>query len=128
MRTNLVLAGAAAVALTVLFVLQRPPDSEKHDRVMRTLQVMERLDTEINADLLSSCYDLIKSYDPFVKKLEETRQAEDGLQLIPALMNRHNRERMVRLLAQESEVLSRKALLIERFKENSVLKNSLRVP
>ena len=127
MKTNVSIAAGAVSVLTVLFVLQRPPDSREHDRVMRDFQIMERLDAEINADLLSSRYDLLKSYDPFVKKLEEMRQIGSGLQLVPALMDRRERGRMVELVAHESEVVSRKALLIERFKsENSVLKNSLR--
>jgi signal transduction histidine kinase/CheY-like chemotaxis protein/HPt (histidine-containing phosphotransfer) domain-containing protein len=113
--------------LTFLFVEQRPPDSERHDLVMRDIQLLERLDAEINADLLSSRYDPLGSYDPLVKKLEEMRKAGASLQVIPSLMSRGTREHMAGLLARESEVLSEKSQLVERFKsENAVLKNSLR--
>ena len=123
-----VLAVAGAVSLlTFLFVQQKPVDSGRHNQVMREFQLMERLDAEINADLLSSRYDLLRSYDPFVKKLDELRQADARLQLIPALMSRRGRERMAPLLARESGVISEKAQRVERFKsQNAVLKNSLR--
>jgi two-component system, sensor histidine kinase and response regulator len=126
-KTNLGIAAGAVSLLTFLFVQQRPADEGRHDRVMRDFQLIERLDAEINADLLSSRYDLLRSYDPFVKKLEEMRAAGARLRLIPAQMSRPSREPMLRLLAGESELLASKAQLVERFKsENAVLKNSLR--
>jgi two-component system, sensor histidine kinase and response regulator len=126
-KRNILLVGGAVSLLTFLFVQQRPPDSGQHDRVMLDFQSLERLDTEINADLVSSRYDLLRSYDPFVKKLEEMREAAAGLESIPGQMSWRNRERIVPLLARESEVLSEKAQLVERFKsDNAVLKNSLR--
>ena len=126
-KTNLGIAAGAVSLLTFLFVQQRPADEGRHDRMMRDFQLIGRLDAEINADLLSSRYDLLRSYDPFVKKLEEMRAAGARLQLIPALMSRPSREPMQRLLAGESELLASKAQLVERFKsENAVLKNSLR--
>jgi signal transduction histidine kinase/DNA-binding response OmpR family regulator len=120
--------GAGAVSLlTFLFVQQKPVDSGRHDRVLLGFQSLERLDAEVNADLLTSRYDLLRSYDPFVQKLEEMREAAAGLQSIPGLMSRPNRERMVPLLARESKVISEKAQLVERFKsQNAVLENSLR--
>jgi signal transduction histidine kinase/DNA-binding response OmpR family regulator/HPt (histidine-containing phosphotransfer) domain-containing protein len=126
-KRNILLIGGAVSLLTFLFVQQRPPDSGQHDRVVRDFQLLERLDAEMDADLVSSRYDLLRSYDPFVKKLEEMHAAGAGLQSIPKLMSRGNRERMVPLLARESEVLHEKAQLLERFKsDNAVLKNSLR--
>jgi signal transduction histidine kinase/CheY-like chemotaxis protein len=126
-KRNILVVGGAVSLLTFLFVQQRPPDSGKHDRVVLDFQSLERLNAEIDADLVSSRYDLLRSYDPFVKKLEEMQAAAAGLQSIPGLMSWSNRERMVPLLARESEVLSEMAQLVERFKsENAVLKNSLR--
>ena len=125
-RSILLVAGAVSL-LTFLFVEQRPPDSEQHDRVMLDFQLLARLDAEVNADLLASRYDLLRSYDPVVKKLNEIQEAAAGLQSIPGLMSRRNRGQSVRLLARESEVLSQQAQLVERFKsDNAVLKNSLR--
>ncbi|HTC89302.1 MAG TPA: DAHL domain-containing protein, partial [Bryobacteraceae bacterium] len=125
-RSILLVAGAVSL-LTFLFVQQHPLDSGQHDRVVLDFQLLERLDAEVNADLLSSRYDLLRSYDPFVKKLEEMHAAAAGLENIPGLMSRRNKEQMVRLLAREGEVLSEKAQLVERFKsDNAVLKNSLR--
>ena len=113
--------------MTFLFVQQKPVDSDQHDRVMVDFQLLARLDAEVNADLLGSRFDLLRSYDPFVKKVNDIQQAAADLQSIPGLMSRRNRAQSVRLLARESEVLSEKAQLLERFKsDNAVLKNSLR--
>jgi signal transduction histidine kinase/CheY-like chemotaxis protein/HPt (histidine-containing phosphotransfer) domain-containing protein len=126
-KRNVAIVAGAVSLLTFLFVQQRPTDSRQNDLVLRDIQLMERLDAEINADLLSSRYDLLSSYDPFVKKLDEMRKAAAGLQLIPGLIRRPGRNRMIRLLARESEVLAEKANLVETFKsESAVLKNSVR--
>lgn len=125
-RSILLVAGAVSL-LTFLFVQQRPLDSGQHDRVMLDFQLLARLDAEVNADLLASRYDLLRSYDPLVKKLKEIQEAAAGLQSIPGLMSRRNRGQSIRLLARESEILSQQAQLVERFKsDNAVLKNSLR--
>ena len=125
-RNLLALAGGVSL-LTFLFVQQIPVDSARHDHIMRDLQAMDQLNAEINADLLSSRYDLLRSYDPFVRNLREMSQAAAGLRRIPALMRRRGREPMLRLLARQTDILSEKARLVERFKsENAVLKNSLR--
>ena len=68
-KRSLLLGAGAASLLTFLFVQQKPIDSEQHDRVMLALRLLERLDAEVNADLLGSRYDLLRSYDPFVQKL-----------------------------------------------------------
>ena len=126
-KRNILLVSGAVALLTFLFVQQKPVDSEQRDRVRLDFQLLERLDAEVNADLLGSRYDLLRSYDPFVKKLKEIREAAAGLESIPGLMSRRNRAQSVGLLARESEVLSEKAQLVERFKsDNAVLKNSLR--
>jgi two-component system, sensor histidine kinase and response regulator len=125
-RSISIIAGAVSL-LTFLFVQQRPPDSGQHDQVMQDFRSLERLDAEIDADLLSSRYDLLRSYDPFVEKIEEMRVAGADLQRVRNLMSRAGREQMVPLLARESDVLSQKAQLVERFKsDNAVLKNSVR--
>ena len=126
-KRNILLVSGAVALLTFLFVQQKPVDSERHDRVMLDFQLLARLDAEVNADLLGSRYDLLRSYDPFVKKLKEIQEAAAGLESIPELMSQPNRAQIVRLLARESEVLAEKAQLVERFKsDNAVLKNSLR--
>jgi signal transduction histidine kinase/DNA-binding response OmpR family regulator len=127
-KRNIAIVAGAVSLLTFLFVQQRPVDSGRHDRIMQNFQAIERLDAEINADLLSSRYDLLSSYDPFVTKLKEIRKAEAGLQLLPSILSgTAAREQIVRLLAGESEVLTRKAQLLESFKsQNAVLKNSIR--
>ena len=126
-RRNLSMVAGAVSLLTFLFVQQRPPDSGQHDQAMRDFQLLERLDAEIDADLLRSRYDLLRSYDPFVEKLGEMRLAGADLQRIRPLMSRTASERMVPLLARERDVLSQKAQLVEQFKsDNAVLKNSVR--
>jgi signal transduction histidine kinase/DNA-binding response OmpR family regulator/HPt (histidine-containing phosphotransfer) domain-containing protein len=126
-KRNILLVSGVVALLTFLFVQQMPVDSVQHDRVMLDFQLLARLDAEVNADLLGSRYDLMRSYDPFVKKLKEIQEAAAGLESIPGLMSQRNRAQSVRLLAREQEVLSERAQLVERFKsDNAVLKNSLR--
>jgi two-component system, sensor histidine kinase and response regulator len=126
-KRNLSMAVGAVSLLTFLFVQQRPPDSGQHDQAMRDFQLLERLDAEIDADLLRSRYDLLRSYDPFVEKLREMRLAGADLQRLRPLMSRAASERMIPLLAREWDVLTQKAQLVERFKsDNAVLKNSVR--
>jgi signal transduction histidine kinase/CheY-like chemotaxis protein len=117
----------SVVLLTFLFVQQMPVDRRPPDRFIRDLQRLRQLDAEVNRDLLNSRYELFPSYDPFVQKLEEMRQARAGLQLIPSFIAGRKRAQIEQLLKRESEVLTEKARLVEAFKsENAVLKNSLR--
>src|SRR5258706_4988323 len=124
---NVSVGAGAALLLTFLFIQQRPVDPLRHDRFMRDLQRMKQVDAEINRDLLSSRYELLSSYDPFVQKLEEMRKTGAGLRRAPPFISGRNREQIEQLLKRQSEVLSQKARLVEAFKsENAVLKNSLR--
>jgi signal transduction histidine kinase/DNA-binding response OmpR family regulator len=124
---NFSIGAGAALLLTFLFIRQMPVDPRQHDRFMSDLQRMKQLDAEINRDLLSSRYELLSSYDPFVQKLEEMRKLGAGLRLIPSFIRGLKRERIERYLKQESEVLSEKGRLVEAFKsKNAILKNSLR--
>jgi hypothetical protein len=113
--------------LTFLFVQQTPVDRRQHYQFRLDLQRMKQLDAEVYRDLLRTRYEILKSYDPLVQKLQEVRQARAGLQLIPSFIAGRNRAQIERLLKSESEVLSEKERLVEAFKsENAVLKNSLR--
>jgi signal transduction histidine kinase/DNA-binding response OmpR family regulator len=120
--------GAAAVLLlTLLFVQQRPVNPEQHDRFLRDLLLMKQLDAEINRDLLNARYQLISSYDPFVRELEEMRAATAELQSIPSFVRGRQREQIEQLISQESELLEEKRRLVENFKsENAILENSNR--
>jgi hypothetical protein len=113
---NISIGAGAALLLTFLFVQQRPVDPRQHDRFLGDLQRMKQLDAEINRDLLSSRYELLSSYDPFVQKLEEMRKAGASLQLIPPFIGGRKREQIEQLLERESEVLSEKTRLVESFK------------
>ena len=68
---NISIGVGAAILLTFLFIEQRPVDPEEHDRFVRDLRVMKQSDAEVNADLISSRYELLRSYDPFVQALAE---------------------------------------------------------
>src|SRR5580658_8882718 len=121
------IGAGAALLLTFLFVQQMPVDPRQHDRFLSDLQRMKQLDAEINRDLLSSRYELLSSYDPFVQKLEEMRKLGTGLRLIPSFIRGRKKERIERYLKQESELLAEKGRLVEAFKsKNAILKNSLR--
>jgi len=124
---NILMGAGAALLLTFLFVQQRPVDIRHHDRFLNDLLVMRQLDTEINRDLFSVRYELLNSYDPFVRKLEEMRKAQVDLQLIPLFVKGRKREEIGQLLKRESELLLQKARLVETFKsKNAILKNSIR--
>ena len=124
---NTAMGAAAVLLLTLLFVQQRPVDPQQHDRFLRDLLLMKQLDAEINRDLLNSRYELISSYDPFVRELEEMRAAKADLQNIPSFVRRRQRNQIEQLLDQESELLEEKRRLVEYFKsENAILENSNR--
>ena len=124
---NTSMGAAAVLLLTLLFVQQRPVNPQQHDRFLRDLLLIKQLDAEINRDLLNSRYELISSYDPFVRELEEMHAARADLQHIPSFIGGRQREQIEQLLSQESELLEEKRGLIEHFKsENAILKNSNR--
>jgi hypothetical protein len=121
------MAAGAALLLTFLFIQQRPVEPQQHHRFMHGLNQLKQLDTEINRDLLNSRFDLLASYDPFVKKLDEMREVETDLQRIPPFVRKGKRKQIQQLLKQESELRSEKVGLVETFKSrNAILKNSLR--
>jgi signal transduction histidine kinase/DNA-binding response OmpR family regulator len=124
---NLSVGAGAALLLTFLFVQQMPIDIRQHDRFLNDLLVLRQLDAEINRDLFRAQYELLNSYDPFVHKLQEMRQARADLQLVPLFVKGRKRKEIEHLLENESRLLSEKARLVETFKsENAVLRNSLR--
>jgi signal transduction histidine kinase/DNA-binding response OmpR family regulator len=124
---NGALGAGAALLLTFLFVQQRPVDPREHNRFLGDLLQMRQLDAEINFELLSSRYELLRSYDPFVHKFEETGKARADLQHIPPFVSGRKKVQIEQLLKRESEVLSQKAHLVETFKsKDAILKNSLR--
>lgn len=124
---NLSVGVGAGLLLTFLFVQQKPVDSRQHDRFMNDLQRIKQLDAEINRDLLSSQYELLSSYDPFVHKLEELNRNEADLRLIPPFIAGRKREQIEQALKNQVEVFREKTHLLEMFKsQNAILKNSLR--
>ncbi|MBV9769874.1 MAG: response regulator [Bryobacterales bacterium] len=121
------IGAGAALLLTFLFIQQRPVDERQHDQFVGDLLLMRQLDVEINRDLLSARYGLLNSYDSFVEKFAEMRKAQSDLQHIPPFVRGRERAQIEQLVKAESEVVSRKARLVESFKsENAILKNSLR--
>ena len=124
---NATLGAGAALLLTFLFVQQRPVDPRQHHRFMHDLNLMTQLDTEISRDLLNSRFELLASYDPFVRRLEKMRGVEADLQHVPSFASGNARKQIEKLVGQESELLTEKARLLETFKsENGSFKNSLR--
>jgi signal transduction histidine kinase/CheY-like chemotaxis protein/HPt (histidine-containing phosphotransfer) domain-containing protein len=124
---NISIGVGAAILLTFLFIEQRPVDPEEHDRFVRDLRVMKQSDAEVNADLISSRYELLRSYDPFVQALAEMQRTAASLRHIPSFIGGRKRQELERLLNRESDLLSDKTRLVETFKsENAILKNSLR--
>jgi signal transduction histidine kinase/CheY-like chemotaxis protein/HPt (histidine-containing phosphotransfer) domain-containing protein len=124
---NISIGVGAASLLTFLFIEQRPANPREHDRYVRNLRSMKQLDAEINADLINSRYELLRSYDPFVQALEQMHEASANLQRIPAFVGGRQRKQIEQLLRNESGLLLDKTRLVETFKsENAILKNSLR--
>src|ERR1700690_4443480 len=95
---NKSIGAGAALLLTFLFVQQRPIDIRQHDRFLNDLLVIRQLDAEINRDLFSSRYELLNSYDPFVRKLEEMRKARVDLEHIPRFVKGRKREQIEQFL------------------------------
>ncbi|HEY4742069.1 MAG TPA: DAHL domain-containing protein [Candidatus Acidoferrales bacterium] len=124
---NIAIGAGSALLLTFLFVQQRPVNPREHNRFTGDLELIKRLDAEVNRDLLDSRYDLLNSYDPFVEKLAEMRKAGADLRQIPSFIGGRKREEIEELLRSESALLTEKTRLVENFKsKNAILKNSLR--
>jgi signal transduction histidine kinase/CheY-like chemotaxis protein len=124
---NLATGGAAVLLLTFLFVQQMPVDADGHEKFMVDLNRMKQIGAEIDGDLLRSRYELLGSYDPLVREIQEMDAIEERLRRIPAFIRGHRKEHLQRLLERESSILARKRKLVEAFKsENAVLRNSLR--
>src|SRR5580698_6364843 len=120
---NASVGAGAALLLTFLFIEQMPIDIRQHDRFLNDLLVIRQLDAEINGDLFRAQYELLNSYDPFVHKLADMRQARADLQLIPLFVKGRKRKEIEQQLENESKLLSEKARLVETFKsENAVLR------
>ncbi len=124
---NIAVAAGAVFLLTFLFVEQKPVDPLENDRFTDDLQMLKQLDDEIYRDVLDSRYELLKSYDPFVAKLSQSRQIESDLRNIPAFITGPHRIEILRLIDERSTVFQQKTSLLERFKsQNAILKNSMR--
>ncbi len=123
---NVSIAMGAALLLTFLFLQQQGVDARQHEGFASDLQLIRLVDAEINRDLLNSRYELLQSYDPFVRRLEDLRQAGARLQVIPSFITNRPREQIQLLLKHESKLLTEKAGLVEHFKsQNAILRNSL---
>ncbi len=124
---NIATAGIAVLLLTFLFVQQQAVNPREHDRFVRNLLLTKQLDAEINRDLLNSRYDLLSSYDPFNRRLEEMQKARASLQLLPSFIRGQGKKQIEQLLQKDAELLVEKTRLVEVFKsENAILKNSVR--
>jgi signal transduction histidine kinase/DNA-binding response OmpR family regulator len=126
-RRNLFAGIGIAALLTFLFWQQRSVDAGQHDRFIANLQHMKQLDTEISRDVLRSRYNLLGSYDPYVKKIKEMERIQSDLRDIPSFVNASERKDVNRVLDSQAQLLTVKFRMVEAFKsENAVLKNSLR--
>jgi signal transduction histidine kinase/CheY-like chemotaxis protein len=126
-KRNIGMGATAGLLLTFLFIQQQPVDPRQNHRFMHDLDLMHRLDIEIDRDLLKSRFELLSSYDPFVQELDAMQAVEADLQSIPPFVGKDQRKQIQQLLKQESEVRSDKGRLVETFKsKNAILKNSLR--
>src|ERR1700760_2612347 len=103
---NAGICAAAVLLLTFLFLQQRSIDPRIHDQFVSDVQLVKQLDAEINRDLLNSRYELLGSYDPFVRKLKQMRSTMARLEHIPTYIKGTPKQEIEGLIKRESKLLA----------------------
>ena len=133
LNRRLALGLAAAVAastllLTWLFIHADAVPLAEHDAYRRELRDLAKLDTELDAAVLSSRFGVTLNYDGVAARTAALAQLGARLGNAPAFLEASDRDRLARELAAYRDQHAHKSALVERFKRmNAVLRNSLPV-
>ena len=117
-------------AIALLFFLVRKSlliDFEEHQRYQQALTEYRQQSIALNEAILKTRYEVLSSYDPIVWNLNNIKNIQKELRLIPAFIRLLDKKEIEQILNRKSSLLIEQENLIETFKsQNALLKNSLR--
>jgi len=116
-------------SVLLLFLLGKTQSIEftAHEQYHENLIKLKENYAILNQDLLKARYEIVTSYDVFVKELSELKQTQSAMKKIPTFIDPEGVGEIKPMLAANAEFIKEKDSLIERFKsKNAILKNSLR--
>ncbi|WP_265943879.1 EAL domain-containing protein [Dechloromonas sp. A34] len=125
-RLRLIFGFAALLALVTWLFLQADEVSpEAHYAYMQSLRRVQQADVELNAAVLASYADLLLNYDPLVRHVQEIRNEQPSLLLMPQSLPVVARAQLKLLVDKLMVSQQEKALDVDRFKRsNAILRNS----
>ena len=115
-------------SLLLVFLVGKTQSIEftEHEQYHEQLVKLKDNYAILNQNLLKSRYEILTSYDVFVKELSELKQTQQNMKNIPKFIHTEGVSEIKQLLVENAEVIKEKESLIERFKsKNAILKNSL---
>jgi diguanylate cyclase (GGDEF)-like protein/PAS domain S-box-containing protein len=117
---------AAVLLLTWIFLRADAVSPQTHFDYSQKLRELRQTDTELNAAILASRFDLLSNFDPLVTKVDALEKLSARATNPPTFLRSSDREQLA-ARAKELQVLEvQKAALVDRYKrEMSVLRNSL---
>ncbi|MGI9304284.1 MAG: DAHL domain-containing protein [Gammaproteobacteria bacterium] len=116
---------AAALVLLALVYKARSVDLQAHNVVSDTLQKLERLDSELNGEVLRVKLALNEDYDALAKIFPRLEKLEASLSEGPFAVRGRTEPRVDQALDSYIDLMDDKEKLTERFKSHhSVLRNS----
>jgi len=126
-RLLFLLPGFIAIGVLHLYARSNQAALADHERFDRGLAQLEKLDAELDDDVLKVQFHLLPNYDSFAAKLAELRGSVGALSAL-SLAGSDPAERPFRQQLEEySRLIDQKERLIERFEsEHAILTNSLR--
>ncbi|MBI2276604.1 MAG: EAL domain-containing protein [Dechloromonas sp.] len=124
-RLRLVFGFAALLALVTWLFLQADEVSpEAHYAYMQSLRRVQQADVELNAAVLASYADLLLNYDPLVRHVQQIRNEQASLLLMPQSLPVVARAQLKFLVDKLMVSQDEKALDADRFKRsNAILRN-----
>jgi PAS domain S-box-containing protein len=126
-RTTQILAALCALGLFVLLMTQSlAVNYQSHEQYQSAIGLQSQTDAVINQQTLKSRYNLLSSYDPLVRAVNEQKALQQSLEKLPSFIGGGSKKKLQDVLSDNAKILNQREDLIEQFKsKNAVLKNSL---
>jgi diguanylate cyclase (GGDEF)-like protein/PAS domain S-box-containing protein len=116
----------AVMLLTWIFLRADAVSPQAHFDYSQQLRQLRQADTELNAAIVASRFDVLADFDPLVTEVEALRDLTARATSPPSFLHSEDREQIAARAAELQALEAQKAALIDRYKrEISVLRNSL---
>jgi PAS domain S-box-containing protein len=126
-RTTQILAVLFALGLFVVLMAQSlAVNYQVHEQYQTAIAQQSQTVAVINQQTLKSRYNLLSSYDPLVRAVNEQKSLQQSLEKLPSFIVGGSKQTLQAVLSDNAKILNQREGLIEQFKyKNAVLKNSL---